>query len=248
MTAKLQTMRERIAVAAAEWTSVDDETGAGPIMEGARQKRAEETRQREAEAERRKAIAQYHQYETTNNALIAEIIGANPDVERLETAINQDVAALDAMRNELERIHAQCQVATREDDLQQVSIGDLFKSAFQLRKKQADEIYALMAVQSELERRVGLAEAALAEKRSALLRLKRVALHQHCDYLIQELHDPIFAIVPLLTKLRQAEDFCRGMGGVRQAFLTRRLSDTLEHTVARWNDELIEIKRFSEQY
>lgn len=246
-------MQAQLAEAESDWTV---EAPPDRYIHPARAEEMETTRRREeannrAIAERlAKESAARRQYAETERAFIAGIIGQDDDVDRLTAAVTAAQSEIATLLQERGRVIAQIGALEQAAviDLSTVSMKELLATAASREKTRTVELGALIAVREELGRRLAEAEAGLAEAQHSLLRLQRVALHKHCDLLIEQLRHPLGVVVQLFGELRRTEDAVKGLGGPRQPFSNYRTTETLKHLVERWDAELSEIRRFSESY
>lgn len=247
----------RLAQAESDWTSAGeaydiDDAKLHPA------RAAEQQRQRKEEAARmaardelaRKARAQQMQYDETNRALIDRVIGQDDAVERVGALIAERTTAVNDLRTERGRVVVQLRALEQNAviDLSTVSMGELLKTAASRERARSQEMGALIAVRDELGRRLADAEASLAEAQHEWLRLRRLALHKHCDLLIEQLRAPLDVAAGLLTELRLTENAVREMGGPRQYFGPRHLQEAVTHAIEFWDRELRDLVTLSEQY
>jgi hypothetical protein len=254
MTTKLQTMKERLAQAA-DWNSVGEDDIASHIPR--EQADALKARQRQEEAhlaylrvEQEKARLQRMQYEASNKALLDALIGDDATVAHLEDETEKAQAALDALYLQYAGVCQRVRELANADeiDLTTADPATLVETAIQRRRAIGEEAVALGAVKLELERRIRVSEAGLGEQRSDLHRVKRSAVHRYCDQKIAELRPHLEVVNKLFKELTNGEEMIRGLGGQRQVFSNARTKDTIAFSLERWDVELAEIHRFSEQY
>lgn len=219
-------------------------------VEAAARRLREQKAEREQQERLKKQLAQLRQYEETNRAFIAGIIGEDTTVAEALAAVRTAQATVDATSAELSATIAQLQALNQNAmvDLSHVSMKELLKTAASREKARTVEAAALVAVRDELGRRLADAEAGLAEAQHTLLRRQRVALHQHCDLLIAQLHPLLTVASATFTELYQTQDAIREMGGPRQPLASQSWAERLAWLVERWDTELAEIRKFSEAY
>jgi len=246
-------MKAQLAQMDDDWTPVAEPSRyihpAEAAEIAARQKR-EAANTRAIAEQLAKESAQRRQYEETNRAFIANIIGQDDEVDRLKARVASYQAQVAELLQERLRVVTQLQALEQNAvvDLSTISMGELLKTAATRETTRSVEMGALVAVRDELTRRLADGEAGLVEAQHELLRLQRVALHHHCDLLITQLHGPVHGVAELFTELRKTEEAVREMGGPRQCFSNLRMVETLKHLVSNWDRELAEIARFSERY
>jgi len=246
-------MKARLAEAESDWTPIaQPEPYIYParLEEMEQRRRQEEANTRALAEQRRKETEQRRQYEETERAFIAGIIGQDDDVDRLTAIVTTKQLEVAELVQERGRVVDQIAAVEQRAvvDLSTVSMKELLATAATREKGRTVELGALIAVREELGRRLADAEAGLAEAQHNLLRLQRVALHHHCDLLIEQLRQPLGVVVQMFGELRRTEDAVRGLGGPRQVFSNKRATEMLAHLVARWDAELSEVRRFSESY
>lgn len=258
MSTKLQAMKERLTEAAGGgWVETEE---AEEKIEGhipreqadavKAQKRREQQHLAFLREQQEKDRLQRQQYELTNQQLIDSLLGDAATVAYLEDEIATGQTALDALSAQYGGVCQRVREISKSDevDLSSADPATLIETAIQRRRAAGDEAAALRAVKLELERRIGVSEAGLGEKRAELHRVKRVVLHQYCDAKIAELRPLIEKASAFFVELERAEDMIRGLGGIRQYFYTRNIRERLKHTAERWDVEVAEVRQLSEHY
>lgn len=247
-------------LAALENEDLENEDGAWPqlgrnlhpaVAEALEVERRQEAANQRAIAERMdKERARRRQYAETEAAFLAGIIDHDPEVAKASSTLQTAQRAMDELTAELQATRQQLQALNQNAvvDLSQVSMKELLKTAATRQKQHTVEAAALLAVRDELGRRLADAEATLAEAQDTLLRRQRVALHRHCDLLIEQLKPMLFGANDLFAELYKTQIAVSELGGWRQALLTGRWKEQLAWAVERWDRELVEITQCSEAY
>lgn len=214
------------------------------------QRRREEANERAIVERLRRESAQRRQYAETHAQFLAGIVDHDPEVAPAVAAVEAAQRAVEELTAELLTTRQQLQALNQNAvvDLSSVSMKELLKTAGARARQATVEASALLAVRDELGRRLADAEASLAEAQHTLLRRQRVALHRHCDLLIEQLKPLLFGANDLFSELYKCQVAITEMGGPRQALLSGRWKEQLSWAVERWDREILEIRRFSEQY